>query len=352
MASTIKEIAIKAGVSHSTVSRLLSGDQQLRISETKAREIREVIKKSGGCQPHRTARGLVSRRAEVIVWPINKDQKEQLWHSSYIIKTTMEGVEEVLRENGFRLSVTFFSDPDKLTELPSLFDRRDFADGAFLSWSIVNRELAQIILEKRYPHVGLDPAVENLGINCVLADELTGISQAVSHLADCGHRRIGFIGRSVPLPRFETFRKLALNLGLEMPQENIILEPLDSSSSHWETDARKLGKDAFSKLLKQGKFTAVFCENDAFAFGAVDAMRELGMEPGHQISLVGFDDIESVGWVPFGEPLLTTVHYPLRDIGIRAARVLLDQVMNGWREPKVERVETKLVIRKTVGQAC
>lgn len=347
MAVTITEIANIAGVSHSTVSRLVRNDPKLRISERRRQEILDIIESKGGCTPHRSARALVSRRAEVLLWPFNREQKSLLLQDSHVGSTMMHAAEEHARENGYRLTIVFYQEQQKHQEMPALWQRRDFADGAFFAWGIIDDRLAQDLNRMRYPHVVFDWEADKMPVNAVLGNERTGITQAIRHFVDLGHRRISFIGREPVLPRFHQFIEAAADLGVAIRPQDFALEQVDSDKPGWENQCRQLGQREMLHLLDATDCTAAFCETDGFAFGALDALYQRSLQPGRDFSLIGFDDVETKGWQPFGAPLLTTVYNPLAEIGRRAAQWLIEQITEGWQQPRIERLDTKLLIRRT-----
>ena len=91
--------------------------------------------------------------------------------------------------------------------------------------------------------------------------------------------------------------------------------------------------------------TAVLCATDAFAFGVFDAMREAGRTPGADVDLVGFDDVESLGVVPYDRPTLTTVNKPRFLMGQKAAAMLVDAIKGSPVSPNQIEVPGTLVER-------
>ena len=352
MPATITEIARIARVNRSTVSRLVRGDSRLRISDQRKRELLRIIEKQGGCAPHRTGQALAAQRSGVLLWPINRNQQWIVWQNAYVGQALMQAAEQEVRQNAGRLAVLFFNQEKRHEELPDLFRQPDFCDGMFFSTSVMDQRLAKIVRQLRYPHVVvLDPSVEGLGVHRVIADQRTGITQAIEHLKQLGHRRIGFIGGETPMDRVELFRLCAREAGLTLQESDCLLQPLNPDVAGWDVTTRSLGQDAMSALLDRRACTAVFCGTDGFAFGAIDALKQRGLEPGRDRSVLGYDDLEHWGWRPFGEPMLTTVHNPLDQIGRRAAEVLLRQVDESWIEPETIRIPTHLIVRSTTGPA-
>src|SRR5690606_32362346 len=130
---------------------------------------------------------------------------------------------------------------------------------------------------------------------------------------------IGGIGEEPETVRFEVFHRCLRERSLKLHRQDVALRPLETRVPSWDVTARPSGASAMAQVLEQGQCTAVICETDGFAFGAVDALRERGLVPGREVSVVGYDNLEYWGWLPFEEPMLTTVHNPLDKIGEMAA---------------------------------
>ena len=103
------------------------------------------------------------------------------------------------------------------------------------------------------------------------------------------------------------------------------------------------------ELLEQGvPFTALQGGSDYTAAGAVDALREAGLRVPEDVAVAGFDNLEAIGLAPFGEPFLTTVDDPNREMGRKAAELLLAQVEED-AEPQRVMLPTRLLVRRSSG---
>jgi LacI family transcriptional regulator len=102
-------------------------------------------------------------------------------------------------------------------------------------------------------------------------------------------------------------------------------------------------------LKKTRDFTAIFCFNDIAAIGAIRALKDAGLAVPEDVSVVGFDDIQSAA---YSTPSLTTVRQPLTEMGKRGAQVLLDRIANREKEfPSKIVMAPKLIIRESTGPA-
>src|SRR5699024_10774020 len=170
-------------------------------------------------------------------------------------------------------------------------------------------------------------------------------------------RRIGYVGTEKS-SRYGIFEWSLKDEGLQLRKEDVCflaLPPGKEDDDH--TAWRSAAENEFIKRAKSAQSiqcTALYCQNDAMALGVVDAMKQLGLIPGKDLSIIGNDDIEARGGMygvrTSGQPFLTTVHNPLEQVGQRAAQWLLQQHVGESKRITHERVPMKLVVRKTTGQ--
>jgi LacI family transcriptional regulator len=183
--------------------------------------------------------------------------------------------------------------------------------------------------------------VTNVEINHDTAAEL-----ALRHLVQFGHRRLAFIkGQEFSSDtelRWGAIARTAQKLGLGIASELVTQLVGDASSP-------ELGYKVTRKLIATRKpFTALFAFNDISAIGAIHALHEAGLQVPADVSVVGFDDIQSAA---FQSPALTTVRQPLRKMGKIAAETLLRRIASKDLSTKSNSivVEPELVVRGTTG---
>jgi LacI family transcriptional regulator len=182
--------------------------------------------------------------------------------------------------------------------------------------------------------------VTNIALNHQRAAEV-----ALKHLFHLGHRQIAFIKgqefSSDTEVRWSNIERVARQLGLKIHPRLVAQLEGDSPSP-------QLGYMATKVLLASGEaFTALFAFNDISAMGAIRALREAGRQVPEDVSVVGFDDIQSAA---FQNPGLTTVRQPLREMGRAAAEILLKRINRPGSELHDKHiVEPELIIRETTG---
>ena len=181
------------------------------------------------------------------------------------------------------------------------------------------------------------------GRPAITVDNEFGIRAMMDHLVGHGHRRIAFIAGEEPdrgdsRGRVEAFRKCLTEKDLETDARLI------EFGQHWQTG----GYQAMQRVLRSGApFTAVMASNDLSAFGAIQALREAGLRVPWDVAVTGFDDLTEAG---IQVPPLTTVSFPLQQIGQRAVRVLLEGIEDGMKGlPPLIRIEPTLALRESCG---
>jgi DNA-binding LacI/PurR family transcriptional regulator len=185
------------------------------------------------------------------------------------------------------------------------------------------------------------------GVTNIVLNHQRAAEVALKHLFHLGHRQIAFIKgqefSSDTAERWANIERVADHLGLTINPRLVTQLEGDSPSP-------RLGYMATKMLLASGEaFSALFAFNDISAMGAIRALRESGMHVPEDVSVVGFDDIQSAA---FQNPSLTTVRQPLREMGRAAAEILLKRISHPGSELHAKHVvEPELVIRETTGPA-
>ena len=203
------------------------------------------------------------------------------------------------------------------------------------------------LLEKSLPlpTVNISGHTRLPGVTNLVLDERLAARLALEHLTTLGHERIAFIKgqpfSSDSQARWESIQAVAHELRIEIRPELTVQLESDSFSP-------MVGYPLVRGLLtRTTNFTALFAYNDLSAIGAIRAIRERGLRVPEDISVVGFDDIHSAA---FQNPSLTTIRQPLREMGMKAARILVDR-LRGADDPGQISVKPELIIRESTGTA-
>jgi len=326
---TMFDVAIEAGVSTATVSRVANGHPNIRLA-TRAR-VTDAMDRLGYVANLR-ARGLAGGRTNVLGLIV--DDLE----SSYISQVA-RGIDEAVATHGYDLMLSTMHLRERTTRhIEGLFN--GLAEGlVVLLAGGFGRYLGEVEA-RSFPVVLIDhEPVDHVPI--VKADNDAGAREVVNHLATLGHRRIGFITGNLEVTsareRLDAYQSETTRIGLDTGDELIIHG--DFMLEGGASGARQL-------LGLDDPPTAIFASSDAEAFGVLQVAREHGISVPGDLSLVGFDDIPEASYIA---PNLTTVRQPMRDMGLLAAEMLISAVEEGEAQTSTVELPTQLIVRETTG---
>ncbi len=345
MATTITQIAKEAGVSISLVSRLLRGDPNAKVSARRRQEILRITDRLGGVTPRRTSR--VRTRASVVLVPVNRLFTPEWLQANVMGSQKMRCLESALRSQGLRLYFTFLDEAEMTDSLAHSIYHGD-CDALLMLDQNVYEWFSELLRTRHFPHVSTDHHAEQYCVNTVHSHESDGFRQAVEHLHELGHRRIGFVGTPQHY-RYPLAVAAMTAAGLAIDESrHCWVEPLQVTQA--VTDLRRNTRRAFTDWLDQRHdATALICSNDAIAQGVLDVMQQRGLTPGRDLSIVGHGNHEQRGVEPVAEPVITTVDNPAELISQRVAGLLVNQIRHGQTQIVHERIPTTLIVRQTTG---
>ena len=332
--ATIDDVADHAGVSKSTVSAVIN-DRDV-VKDATRRRVLESIEELDYRPRGSARRGFTAPTGHSIGFVIKEANNP--YYSE-----VLQGIQSVLDEHEY---LTFVSSSEgdfgREKRIIEQFSSKDL-DGLVIT-PILNRDtdLSHIFELKRnnIPFVLLE-GVQGIQANLVDVDNVRASSEAVNHLIELGHEDIiHFAGPEYSKhsnERIEGVRRAFSRSPLIFSDE-IIVEAGDSFE-----DGYKVAAEYFSE--PDPAATALTCYNDLVALGAMKALQELGISVPDDVSVVGFDDLNLLQYFPTP---LTTVHVPKREMGIQAARLLLQQV-EGTTAQSCHRVslDAELVVRSS-----
>ena len=249
----------------------------------------------------------------------------------------LAGVEQALLQAGYVFYlVSHHHHAERVKDAQSMFVER-FVDGIIAIDTLLERHT-------ELPTITVSCPDDQEGMTNIVLNHRRAAELAIDHLAGLGHREIAFVKgqafSSDTEPRFQAIRHAASRAGIEVDLR--LVAQLDGDSPTHEP-----GYFAAQRLLAAGApFTALFAFNDVSAIGAVRALREAGLRVPQDVSVVGFDDVQSAA---FQNPGLTTVRQPLRTMGMLAAETLVQRI-NGPVDgpaPKQLVIDPELVVRES-----
>ena len=332
---SLKDLSRHLGLSAAAVSRVLNGTPEARSIPKSTQERIFAAAKELDYRPNLFARSLRNRRSQTIGILVPEV-------SEGYATLVLSGIEQHL------LDANFFYFLASHRHNPQLIARgqRLLLERAVEGIIAIDTELES---ECPVPTVAVSGHHEPAGVTRISLNHRRAAELALEHLRGLGHGRIAFIkGQSFSSDtevRWRAIRHAAAQLGLPIdPRLVAVLEGEDPS--------HEPGYLATQRLLRGGTgFTALFAFNDVSAIGAVKGLREAGLRVPEDVSVVGFDDVQSAA---FQNPALTTVRQPLRDMGMLAARTVLEQIAadgQGERSRNIV-VDPELIVRSSTAGAC
>jgi LacI family transcriptional regulator len=330
---TLEDIGRLAGVSRSTVSRVINN--QPSVNSSVRERVEEVIRRTG-YTPNVAARSLVSGRSGVIGLVI-PSRLHSLFEDPYFSRL-IQGISTASNQSGTTLSLFLFQNEEEEAKLYPRVVTSGFLDGLIITATRMADPLLARMTGSEMPVVMIGrPDVE--GISYVDADNHGGARLAAEHLCSLGHERIGLIGAPVSttagLDRLNGFIEgLALHGKALHPSLRIDGDYSEAS-----------GYRAMQELLP-AKPDALLVASDTMAIGALRALRDHGLSAPDDVALVSFDGLPASEKT---QPPLTAIRQPVTDTGSRAVRILNDLVSGTAQAPVVEIMPIELVVRESCG---
>lgn len=308
MASTIYDIAHKAGVSIATVSRVFN--QRTNVSE-KTRQKVLAIAAEVGYHPQANAQGLASRKTNTItaVVPVI---------SNYFFMEVLGGIQDKLNEFDYELTIyNISSGKDIFSQVEHVLKRRAAEGCLFISIHLEQKEW-KLLAKYNTPITLIDEYFE--GFDSVSVDNTQGAYRATKYLIEAGFKKVAMLSAVSTSKPIET--RVA---GYKKAHEDCN-EPFNSSfiisgdSTYRDGFTERGGYEAMTKILTlHPNIEACFCASDIQAVGALKAMQDIGKH----IPLIGYDDIELAEYIG-----LSTIRQPMRDMGFFATQNLIERLEN------------------------
>lgn len=333
--ATINDIARIAQVSKKTVSRVINQSPLVR-PETRDR-VTAVINQLG-FTPDPQARGLAFRRSFLIGLIYDNPNAQ-------FIVTSQYGILDGLRGSGFEL-VVYPCDrgsPSLFADVRAFVERQKLFGVVLLPPVSENDALVALLKELGCAYVRVASAALDDPAHIVASNDQVGTGEAAQHLLTLGHRCIGVIkgpsGYRSAAERWHGFRDVLRQAGVE-PAPDYVVE----GGYNFES-----GVACAERLLSlEPRPTAIFASNDEMAAGVYHYANQRGIRIPQDLSVIGFDDTELAArmWPP-----LTTVRWPIRDMGRTAAQLLLAQAREGEVRRQATPIEPRLVVRQSTAPA-
>ncbi len=332
MSITIKDVAKEAGVSISTVSKVIN--KSPTISESTAKRV-EAVMKELHYYPNLRARNFAQKSTRNILF-MTRLQKDVAFMNPHMFEI-MCGVQKALAAKGYNLSVlSIDADKEPADEAEKIIAEKS-ADGLIIHGSATTRGLSLLLPGLNFPHIIIGkPDFESqlcwIDTNNCLSGEI-----ATNHLYNCGYKHIAFLSGyeadQISAQRLQGFENVMSEKGLTPA----IVCYTDSSK---DTSYRVMSE----VLSGEKRPDAVICENNSIALGALKAIKDIGLRIPKDIGVITFDNY------PFSmimDPTPTVVNIDVYDLGLQAASMLIRKIKTPSLQVQLYTTLPELIVRNS-----
>jgi len=331
---TLEDVAKMAGVSRSTVSRVVNQHPNVR------NDVRERVLKiiqNTGYHPNVAARTLVSQRSWMIGLVLPRSVSSFFADPYFPLLT--QGIAQACNQHNYTLGLFLVSSVEDEEKIFPRVSRKGLLDGILVQSGQIGDQLIDRLVNSSIPLVIGGRPFHADEVSYIDVDNVKAANMAVSHLIQQGYKRIGTISgpanTTVGLDRKEGYLKALTE------QELVVDKTLMCEAEFTEAG----GYSAMQKLLA-ARPDAIFAAADLIAIGAMRAVRDAGLRIPEEVAFVGFDDLPVAA---IQNPPLTTIRQPIARLGIMAVGMLIDLIENGIHPPRRIILDTELVIRDSCG---
>jgi DNA-binding LacI/PurR family transcriptional regulator len=328
---TLDQVAIAAGVSRATVSRVINGSP--KVSDSARSAVSHAVEQLGYV-PNRAARSLVTRRTDSMALVV-EESESRLFADPFFART-VRGISGVFAERDLQLVLLMAHSTSERARVERYLTGGHI-DGVLMVSHHSNYELPLRLKSVGIPVVLGGRPINRLSLSYVDADNVGGAHDAVAHLIERGRARVATISgpsdMGAGVDRLRGYRAALDEAGMGFDEG--LTEPGDFS--------RESGEQAMAQLLeRRPDLDAVFAASDLMAAGALRVLKEHGRRIPDDVAIVGFDDSSTARTT---DPQLTTVRQPVELFGREMAHMLLRQVETPDAGVQKLVLGTELVIR-------
>lgn len=322
MIMTLKEIAAEAGVSISTVSRVINKSTKAPASQEIQDRIWEIVRRTGYI-PNTSARQLkmgsstdsqAPSRSIACLFARTRQDETDIFFTSLA-----RSIEKEAFKHGYIVKYTFTAFDIRDPNIFRLISDNG-ADGVAVLGRCDKHLLKFLKQYFRYvAYTGLNSLEANY--DQIICDGYQAAITAMEHLFKLGHQRIAYVGETNSENRYQGYAAALSQAGLPFLRELTADVPLSCEGGYRGADM----------ILKRNvPVTALFCPNDITAIGAMRAVKDHGLSIPQDISIISIDDIDTAQYLT---PMLTTIHIPVEEMGQMTAKILIDRIEGGHSLP-------------------
>ncbi len=333
MGVTIKEVAEAAGVSISTVSKVMGGHYS--ISEATAQRVRKVMRDLN-YYPNASAQSFAKGATQNVIVLANLSPNTAFQNPHMF--EILSGLEESLRAKGYRLQLRGVDETTAYEVAEEIISRRS-ADALAIHVSVITHPLAALLTRLQFPHIVLGAPSFESQVCWIDNNNVYSGSMGASFLVSAGYKRIAFVGGQYydlgSSNRLQGVKQTLQDAGLPLENRYIWLGESTRFDGHRMT--RQL-------MEEQELPDAIVCANNYIALGCVDAVKELGYRIPEDIGIIAFDDYPFSSMI---EPPLTVVDINVRDLGLQAGKFLTQIIRHPNMQVQTYATTSNLIVRNS-----
>ncbi|MBL0385388.1 LacI family DNA-binding transcriptional regulator [Tumebacillus sp. ITR2] len=336
MGPTIKDVAKEAGVSITTVSRVLN--QYSDVNPKTRTKVLKVVEQLG-YQPNSVARSLVMKRTQTVGLVVSDLSRSRNGH--HFMFDVLCGINDRVQELGYDL-VLFSTSTTAQKKTPYMdFVRQRRVDGVLMMGIRLDDPYTHEVVEASVPSVLIDVPLVSDTCSYVTTDNVAGATMAIQHLVELGHRRIGFVNghaqAAVSKERLQGYRMALEEAGIAYDPELVYYGNFEQQD----------GATGVAELMEKFEdLSAVFFASDLMALGGIKYLQSLQLRVPERMSIVGYDDIELAAMM---QPMLTTVRQTRYEMGQSAAETLIRMLEQNEKGRGIV-LPPELVVRETTSK--
>lgn len=328
--ATIKDIVEKTGVSQGAVSRILTNDPTLSVSEETRNRVIHAANELGYKRKGRSSSSGNTFTLGILQW---FSMQQEIEDSYYLY--IRHGIEDFCIRNNINIIRAFKSDF-------AYMDSLNGADAVICIGKFAIHE--RMLFQKNFKKIlFIDMDIEDDLVSTVTINYKNAMYEALNYLVENGHHSIGFLGGKEYLDghilyndrRKEYFEEYCKNNNIDY-QPYSLVDRFSTSS----------GYNMMLSLIRKKKLpTAIFAASDSIAIGAIAALNDRGYSVPEQVSVIGFDDTDASAYT---NPPLTTIHTPSYDMGYYGAGIIYHLLTTKFSTPAKVTLPCTLTIRSSV----
>ncbi|MDE5415570.1 LacI family DNA-binding transcriptional regulator [Alkalihalobacterium chitinilyticum] len=336
MAVTIKDVAKRANVAPSTVSRVIANSS--RISEKTKERVREAMKELG-YHPNLNARSLANKSTKTI--GVVMPNSAKIAFQNPFFPEVIRGISTKAHQEGFGLYLSTGQSEDEIFEEVKQMVYGGRVDGILLLYSRVNDKIMPFLIEQGFPFVliGRPYNIDEDQVTFVNNDNFKAAKTVTEYLMLLGHEKIGFIGGNldyvVTIDHLKGYKQALINANIPVRDDYIV---------HHE-ELEKGGQDAVIELMSlEQRPTALIVVDDIMTFGVLKMLADMNVTVPGDISVVSFNNVMIS---ELSSPTMTTVDIHIYDLGYQATNCLISKINNPDNGEKKVIVPHRLVKRQS-----